>query len=95
MGFLGRPTITMVHFNFQGNFEHFLNFAKKQLNAYYKVYKDFLVRIQFGSHLPICKDFGPQKLQLPSIFFFSTFKHPLDKSPRKGASTARWKIRVE
>jgi hypothetical protein len=28
MDCLGRPTITMVHFNFQGNFEHFLNFAK-------------------------------------------------------------------
>jgi hypothetical protein len=72
MGFLGRPTITMVHFNFQGNFEHFLNFSKKQLNAYYKVYKDFF----FWITPPHLQDFGPQKLQLPSIFFFFSFKHP-------------------
>jgi hypothetical protein len=44
MGFLGRPTITMVHFNFQGNFEHFLNFAKKTI----KCLLQSLQRVFFG-----------------------------------------------
>jgi hypothetical protein len=56
MGCIGRPTITMVRFIFQVNFWTFSQRCQeKQLHAYFKVYKENLLRIQFGSHLPICK----------------------------------------
>jgi hypothetical protein len=50
MGYLGRPTITMVCFNFQVNFGHFLNFSKKKLNIFITKFTRYFGKDPISDH---------------------------------------------
>ena len=79
----------MVHFPFQ--FSKKDKIKLKTITRLLKNLQNILGEDPIWITPPHLQDFSPQKLQLPSIFFYDQQENS-EKSPKKGAFVVGWKI---